>query len=57
VVLFTALHYGLDASQVDVDLHRVNALCCATAQVVVMTQVVAGIHVGCYDLLKVGTTQ
>jgi hypothetical protein len=55
-VLFTALHYGLGACQVDLDLYtsRLMTLRCVTTQVAVATQVITGTHVGCYDLPKVG---
>jgi hypothetical protein len=56
LVLFTALRYGVDACKVDLDLYTsgLTPLRCTTAQVAVTIQVVTGIHVECYDLLKVG---
>jgi hypothetical protein len=58
VVLFTALRYGIGACQVDLDLYtsRLTPIHCVTTQAAVATQVVTGIHVGYYDLPKVGAT-
>jgi hypothetical protein len=55
VVLTTALRCGLGACQVDLDLciSGLTALRCVTTPAAVVTQVVTGTHVGCYDLPRV----
>jgi hypothetical protein len=50
--------YGIGAFQVDLDLYTsgLTPIRCVTTQAAVATQVFTVIHVGYYDLPKVGAT-